>query len=107
MKPFHFTSLTENGGDPYHDWTDTHNEYDDGKMDGFYTNDGHVAMGYFDSSDLPYYYSLFPKFTPCAPITSAGFSARPTRTASCSTREPAAGTPATTSTMARWTIRAS
>jgi phospholipase C len=46
VRPFHFTSLTENGGDPYHNWTDTHNEWDHGKMDGFYTNDGQVAMGY-------------------------------------------------------------
>jgi phospholipase C len=66
VKPFHFTSLTENGGDPYHNWTDTHNEYDKGKMDGFYTNDGHVAMGYFNSADLPYYYSLFPQYALCA-----------------------------------------
>jgi phospholipase C len=66
VKPFHFTSLTENGGDPYHNWTDTHNEWDHGKMDGFYTNDGQVAMGYYTAADLPYYYSLFPKYTLCA-----------------------------------------
>jgi phospholipase C len=66
VKPFHFTSLTENGGDPNHDWDAIHSEWDHGKMDGFYTINGKVAMGYYKSSDLPYYYSLFPQFTLCA-----------------------------------------
>jgi phospholipase C len=66
VKPYHFTSLTENGGDPPHDWTGTHNEYDNAKMDGFYTTGGKAAMGYYNSSDLPYYYSLFPEFAVCA-----------------------------------------
>jgi phospholipase C len=66
VKPFHFTSLTENGGDPNHDWDAIHSEWDHGRMAGFYTTDGKTAMGYYKSSDLPYYYSLFPQFTPCA-----------------------------------------
>ena len=66
VKPFHFTSLTENGGDPNHDWDAIHSEWDHGKMDGFYTTNGKTAMGYYKSSDLPYYYSLFPQFTLCA-----------------------------------------
>ena len=66
VKPFHFTSLTENGGDPFHDWVSIHDEYDNGKMNGFYTTNGKVAMGYYKSSDLPYYYSLFPKYALCA-----------------------------------------
>ena len=55
VKPFHFTSLTENGGDPNHDWDAIHSEWDHGKMDGFHTTNGKVAMGYYKSSDLPYY----------------------------------------------------
>ncbi len=35
-------------------------------MDGFYTTNGNVAMGYYESSDLPYYYSLLPSVTLCA-----------------------------------------
>jgi phospholipase C len=35
-------------------------------MDGFYTTNGKTAIGYYKSSDLPYYYSLFPQFTLCA-----------------------------------------
>jgi len=66
VKPFHFTNLTDNGGDPYHDWDDIHNEWDHGKMDGFYTTNGEVAMGYYEAADLPYYYSLFPEYAVCA-----------------------------------------
>jgi phospholipase C len=66
VKPFHFTSLTDNGGDPNHDWDAIHSEWDNGKMDGFYTTNGKTAMGYYKSPDLPYYYSLFPQFTLCA-----------------------------------------
>ena len=35
-------------------------------MDGFYTTNGKAALGYYNASDLPYYYSLFPKYTLCA-----------------------------------------
>jgi phospholipase C len=35
-------------------------------MDGFYTTNGKAALGYYKASDLPYYYSLFPKYALCA-----------------------------------------
>jgi phospholipase C len=63
FKVFHFGNLTDNGGDPYHDWTDIHNEWNNGKMNGFYTTNGKDACGYYEAADLPYYYSLFPKYT--------------------------------------------
>lgn len=66
VAPFHFTDLTTDNTDPYHDWASIHSEWDNGKMDGFYVTDGMAAMGYYDSTDLPYYYSLFPSFTLCA-----------------------------------------
>jgi phospholipase C len=66
VKPFHFTSLTENGQDPYHDWVTIHDEYNNGKMNGFYLADGKAAMGYYEAADLPYYYSLFSRYTLCA-----------------------------------------
>jgi phospholipase C len=34
-------------------------------MDGFYTTDGSVALGYYDDSDLSYYYALADAFTLC------------------------------------------
>jgi phospholipase C len=65
--PFHFTNLEGNFDDPNHDWTSTHAAYDGGKMDGFVSNgNGNNAMGYYESTDLPYYYSLLPKYTLCA-----------------------------------------
>jgi phospholipase C len=66
VEPFHFTTLTDDGQDPNHLWADIHNEWDQGKMDGFYTTNGMVAMGYYNESDLPYYYSLLPNYTLCA-----------------------------------------
>lgn len=45
--------------DTNHEWGGVHLQYDDGKMDGFLvTNNpgGARAMGYYDQTDLPYYY---------------------------------------------------
>ena len=43
-----------------------HDEWNGGAMDGFYTNDGIWAMGYYTAEELPFYYSLFDDFTLCA-----------------------------------------
>jgi len=51
--------------DPAHDWVSIHAEWDNGNMDGFYTTDGRVSVGYYDQSDLPFYYGLFSDFTLC------------------------------------------
>jgi phospholipase C len=51
--------------DPNHQWNDIHAEWDSGKMDGFYTTNGQVALGYYDASDLSYYYALANRFTLC------------------------------------------
>ncbi len=52
-----------------HSWNGTHNEWDGGAMDGFTaanvnTNDptGSRTMGYYDQTDLPFYYALYAKF---------------------------------------------
>jgi phospholipase C len=52
-----------------HSWSGTHREWDGGKMDGFTTQNvdsqdpnGHRTMGYYDGSDLPYYYGLYNTF---------------------------------------------
>jgi phospholipase C len=52
--------------DPNHDWKSIHSEWDNGKMDGFFTTNGSIAVGYYNQSDLPFYYSLFDNFTLCA-----------------------------------------
>jgi phospholipase C len=53
---FHFDSLAT--PDIPHDWGSVHDQWDGGAMDGFYTNAGINALGYYLQSDLPFYYSL-------------------------------------------------
>jgi phospholipase C len=62
--PFEFTALSTN--DPPHGWNGVHNQYDGGKMDGFYTTGGNDAMGYYTQRELPFYYSLFRNSGLCA-----------------------------------------
>ncbi|HZS79546.1 MAG TPA: alkaline phosphatase family protein [Ktedonobacteraceae bacterium] len=63
VTPHHFDfSIT---GDPSHTWQSIHSEWDRGKMDRFYTTDGDDALGYYDGSDLGYYYALAGAFTLC------------------------------------------
>jgi phospholipase C len=69
-KPFEFTQLSTT--DPPHWWGAVHQQYDSGKMDGFFTmaqaadGDGNVAMGYYTQRELPFYYSLFQNSGLCA-----------------------------------------
>ncbi len=63
VAPWHFTDDTDNDNDPYHDWTTIHGEYDDGKMDGFVSENGKNAMGYYDEADLPHYYKYAKEYT--------------------------------------------
>ncbi len=63
VKPFHFTSLITSNVN--HDWQSIHKEWNKGAMDGFYIADGKNALGYYDGSDIPYYYALAGAFTLC------------------------------------------
>ena len=64
VTPYHFTSLTTS--DIGHSWSAMHDEYDGGRMDGFFTTDGINCLGYYTQQDLPFYYSLFADFALCA-----------------------------------------
>jgi len=64
--PFHFTTLTDNNTDPNHDWNAIHTGYANGAMNGWYAAGGIDTLGYYESTDLAYYYSLFPEYTLCA-----------------------------------------
>jgi phospholipase C len=64
IKPFHKTNYCETA-DLNHSWTGTHLEANDGAMNGFTTQNvdptdptGSRTMGFYDQSDLPYYYAL-------------------------------------------------
>jgi phospholipase C len=54
--PYHFDSLAT--PDVPHSWNAIHEQVNDGAMDGFYTNAGIWALGYYLAEDLPFYYSL-------------------------------------------------
>jgi phospholipase C len=63
VKPQHIASLTTE--DIKHGWSDIHAEYHGGAMDGFFTNDGARALGYYTATELPFYYDLFNTSTLC------------------------------------------
>ena len=53
-----------------HSWSGTHREWNNGAMDGFTAQNaastdpsGTRAMGYYDRTDLPFYYALYKKFS--------------------------------------------
>jgi phospholipase C len=63
VKPHHFSSPIS--ADIDHTWPSIHREWNHGAMDGFFTTDGPGALGYYDGSDLAYYYALAHSFTLC------------------------------------------
>ena len=63
VRPHHLTSLTTK--DIQHGWRDMHAEHHGGAMDGFFTTDGDVALGYYTAAELPFYYGLFKTATLC------------------------------------------
>lgn len=63
VRPFHLRSTAS--PDIGHGWDEIHREWDFGLMDGFYTEDGRQALGYYTERDLPFYYSLFDSSTLC------------------------------------------
>jgi phospholipase C len=63
VQPHHF--LHPISQDINHSWQAIHSEWNNGAMDGFFTTDGNNSLGYYDGSDLPYYYALANSFTLC------------------------------------------
>lgn len=62
--PYHLTSLTS--PDIPHDWDSVHQQWDGGRMDGFYLTDGDNGLGYYTAGELPFYYNLFRTSALCA-----------------------------------------
>ncbi len=73
--PFHKTTYCETS-DLNHSWNGTHQEWDNGAMDGFTAANsstsasadpadptGSRTMGYYDQTDLPFYYGLYNTFS--------------------------------------------
>ncbi len=75
LLPFHLNAASINSActpDITHDWVPQHQSWDNGAMDGFVTsrlpinaNDAVLTMGYYNRSDLPYFYALADAFTIC------------------------------------------
>jgi phospholipase C len=56
---YHMPTTSQASVHPTQDWVTAHHQYDKGKNDGFVTSaSGSGAMGYWQKSDLPFYYSL-------------------------------------------------
>ena len=56
VAPYRFESLET--PDVPHSWGAIHEQWNGGAMDGFYTNAGIWALGYYTAAELPFYYSL-------------------------------------------------
>jgi phospholipase C len=54
---YHQTALRT--ADPIHSWAGVHEQYGNGRMDGFYASSGRLALCYYTAAELPFYYSLF------------------------------------------------
>jgi phospholipase C len=68
VAPFHLATTCV-GNDPDHQWSAMHSQIDGGKMDGYVKSaaastgsDGHFAIGYYNDTDLPFYYFLASTF---------------------------------------------
>ncbi|HZR54170.1 MAG TPA: alkaline phosphatase family protein [Streptosporangiaceae bacterium] len=56
---FHMPTTCQLNGHPAQDWLASHQQYANGKLDGFVeSGSGPVAMGYWEKADQPFYYSL-------------------------------------------------
>ena len=69
VEPYRFTELAT--PDIAHDWSSVHEQWNGGAMDGFYTNAGIWALGYYTETELPFYYGLFEDSTLCGNFFSS------------------------------------
>ena len=90
LRAFHMPSTCQLRGAPGQNWVASHTSYGGGRNDGFVKASGPVAMGYWDETDIPFYYGLARSF-PSATATSARCSRRRTRTGGSSSPAPRPG----------------
>jgi phospholipase C len=65
VQVYHLPTTDQTSNHVNQDWVASHVQYDNGMMDGFVTTSGTQAMGYWNGTDLPFYYSLAGWFTLC------------------------------------------
>ena len=68
-------------GHPGQNWNASHISYDDGRNDGFVRASGPVAMGYWTSDDIPFYYGARADLPALRPLVLLDASRRRIRTA--------------------------
>jgi len=65
LKAFHMPSTCQLDGSPSQNWDSSHTAYNGGRNDGFVKGSGPVSMGYWDRTDIPFYYGLAETFPLC------------------------------------------
>jgi phospholipase C len=65
VQAFHMPSTCQLNSKPGQNWVASHTSYADGRNDGFVKASGPVAMGYWDETDIPFYYGLARAFPLC------------------------------------------
>ena len=65
VRAFHMPSTCQLHALPGQDWVRSHTSWANGRNDGFVKASTAVAMGYWDETDLPFYYSLGKTFPLC------------------------------------------
>ncbi len=58
IRSFHMPSTCQLSGVPGQDWNRSHTSWDGGRNDGFVKASTAIAMGYWDETDIPFYYGL-------------------------------------------------
>ncbi len=58
LRAFHMPSTCQLHSVPSQSWNASHTAFDNGRNDGFVKGSGPVAMGYWEQSDIPFYYGL-------------------------------------------------
>jgi len=65
VRAFHMPSTCQLHAVPGQDWNRSHTSWDGGRNDGFVEASTAVAMGYWDETDIPFYYGLASTFPSC------------------------------------------
>ncbi len=65
LKAFHMPSSCQLDAHPGQNWNASHMSFNNGRNDGFVQASGPVAMGYWDGTDIPFYYGLAETFPVC------------------------------------------
>ena len=65
VRAFHMPSTCQLNSAPGQNWVASHTSFANGRNDGFVKASGPVAMGYWDRTDIPFYYDLAKTFPLC------------------------------------------